>query len=310
MVALAGRSSTGVGDARCRTSGNRDIDRTCLMTFPTRPFHRELAFDCVRRHARSAASRHSSRVRAVRAAPRRLRAFGHRAHRAGEGHRRLRLRGGRDGRALRPDRGLGARRRLPPLRGARRDAAARVVRAAWTRADRTPRGVGRTRDLRSDDIILLDGVRVTTPLRTAADLLCLLPRREALAAADALMREHGFTRADLRRLLVRIPPPWRCAGTPARRDGRRSVPSRRASPGPGWRSSTTSCLCRAAVLGAGRRRADVPAGPGLSARAHRHRVRRRGAPLLAGGPGSRRTAARVAARPRLDSDRADEGIVH
>jgi hypothetical protein len=63
--------------------------------------------------------------------------------------------------------------------------------------------LGRTRDLRDDDIVEIGGVRVTSPLRTAADLLCLLPRREALAAADALMRLHGFTVAELRRLLVR-----------------------------------------------------------------------------------------------------------
>ena len=51
--------------------------------------------------------------------------------------------------------------------------------------------------------MVIAGVQVASPLRTAADLLCLLPRREALAAADALMRAHGFTVADLRRLLVR-----------------------------------------------------------------------------------------------------------
>ena len=57
--------------------------------------------------------------------------------------------------------------------------------------------IGRSRDLRQDDIVEIAGVRVTSPLRTAADLLCLLPRREALAAADALMRIHGFTVRDL-----------------------------------------------------------------------------------------------------------------
>jgi hypothetical protein len=62
---------------------------------------------------------------------------------------------------------------------------------------------GRPRDLRAEDITVLGGVRVTTPLRTAAGLLCRPPRREALAAADALMRLHGFRRSDLRRLLVR-----------------------------------------------------------------------------------------------------------
>lgn len=63
--------------------------------------------------------------------------------------------------------------------------------------------VGRTRDLRPEDVVDVGRVRVTSPLRTAADLLCLLPRREALAAADALMRAYGFTVADLQRLLVR-----------------------------------------------------------------------------------------------------------
>ncbi len=62
---------------------------------------------------------------------------------------------------------------------------------------------GGTRDLCPDDWIEIDGVRVTTPLRTALDLGCALSRRRALAAMDSLMRAHGFDTADLRRMLRR-----------------------------------------------------------------------------------------------------------
>jgi hypothetical protein len=60
-----------------------------------------------------------------------------------------------------------------------------------------------TRDLLPEDWVELGGVRVTTPLRTAADLGCRLWAPHALGAMDALMRAHGFTRHDLQRLLRR-----------------------------------------------------------------------------------------------------------
>ncbi|UMG93928.1 type IV toxin-antitoxin system AbiEi family antitoxin domain-containing protein [Nocardioides sp. TF02-7] len=56
---------------------------------------------------------------------------------------------------------------------------------------------GRTRDLVASDITVLFDVRVTTPLRTALDLSCLLLRRDALAALDAFCRVHGITRRQL-----------------------------------------------------------------------------------------------------------------
>ncbi len=62
---------------------------------------------------------------------------------------------------------------------------------------------GGTRDLVLSDWQMVAGVRVTTPLRTALDLACKLPRREALAALDAFAREFGFGPADLNRLLQR-----------------------------------------------------------------------------------------------------------
>lgn len=58
---------------------------------------------------------------------------------------------------------------------------------------------GRTRDLAGQDIMRIGTVDVTTPLRTALDLGCLLRRREAMAALDAFCRVHGLTRADLER---------------------------------------------------------------------------------------------------------------
>jgi hypothetical protein len=59
------------------------------------------------------------------------------------------------------------------------------------------------RDLAPTDVMRIGAIRVTTPLRTALDLGCKLPRRDALAAVDQLMRVHDLTREDLRRELPR-----------------------------------------------------------------------------------------------------------
>jgi len=66
-----------------------------------------------------------------------------------------------------------------------------------------PEHRGGVRDLQSCDWVEVNGVKVTTPLRTALDLGCTLNRREAVAAMDGLMRCHGFTDRDLRRVLPR-----------------------------------------------------------------------------------------------------------
>ena len=63
---------------------------------------------------------------------------------------------------------------------------------------------GGVRDLVPDDWVELGGVKVTTPLRTALDLGCRLNRREALAAMDALARQHGFSSSDLAKQLPRF----------------------------------------------------------------------------------------------------------
>jgi hypothetical protein len=56
---------------------------------------------------------------------------------------------------------------------------------------------GRSRDLAPHDIMMVEGLPVTTPLRTALDLGCLLRRREAMAALDAFARMHGLTKEQL-----------------------------------------------------------------------------------------------------------------
>lgn len=66
-----------------------------------------------------------------------------------------------------------------------------------------PECAGGTRDLLPVDVCQIQGLPVTTPLRTAMDLGCKLSRRDALAALDGFMRMHGITRSDMRRLLPR-----------------------------------------------------------------------------------------------------------
>jgi hypothetical protein len=63
---------------------------------------------------------------------------------------------------------------------------------------------GGTRDLAPEDVMVIDGVAVTTPLRTALDLGCNLRRRDALAALDQFLRLHGLTREMLARAAVRF----------------------------------------------------------------------------------------------------------
>ncbi|HEY0902905.1 MAG TPA: type IV toxin-antitoxin system AbiEi family antitoxin domain-containing protein [Marmoricola sp.] len=60
------------------------------------------------------------------------------------------------------------------------------------------RGIlGGTRDLAAEDVMRIDGVVVTTPLRTALDLGCHLRRRDALGALDGFMSRHGLTQEQL-----------------------------------------------------------------------------------------------------------------
>ncbi|MGN6721114.1 MAG: type IV toxin-antitoxin system AbiEi family antitoxin domain-containing protein [Marmoricola sp.] len=65
------------------------------------------------------------------------------------------------------------------------------VRRGGTRTRR--QGIdGRERDLVEHDVEARRNVQLTTPLRTALDLGCSLPRHRALGVMDALARFHGF----------------------------------------------------------------------------------------------------------------------
>ncbi|MFT4287646.1 DUF559 domain-containing protein [Nocardioides sp.] len=63
---------------------------------------------------------------------------------------------------------------------------------------------GHTRDLRPTDVMRIDRVRVTTPLRTSLDLGCQLRRREAFAAMCQFARDHHVTADLLTRQLPRF----------------------------------------------------------------------------------------------------------
>lgn len=63
---------------------------------------------------------------------------------------------------------------------------------------------GRTRDLCAEDIMTIDGLAVTTPLRTALDLGCNLRRREAMAALNGFARLHGVSADELRAHVARF----------------------------------------------------------------------------------------------------------
>ena len=63
---------------------------------------------------------------------------------------------------------------------------------------------GRSRDLTERDIMEVDGLRLTTPLRTALDLGRNLRRREAMAAMNALARLHAITKEELRAQVPRF----------------------------------------------------------------------------------------------------------
>ncbi len=69
---------------------------------------------------------------------------------------------------------------------------------------RPSRGVEATADrIEEDEICVIDGMRVTTPARTALDLACRYPVDAAVAAIDALARATRLKMADVDLLAVR-----------------------------------------------------------------------------------------------------------
>lgn len=68
---------------------------------------------------------------------------------------------------------------------------------------RRPELLAGSRDLSLDEITTVDGIRVTTPLRTACDVACLRGRSRALAALDAFARGFDLGLTDFARMLPR-----------------------------------------------------------------------------------------------------------
>jgi hypothetical protein len=59
----------------------------------------------------------------------------------------------------------------------------------------------RRRDLAPDEVVVVNGQRVTTPLRTLLDLALVLPLPEAVAAADAVLHDGAVEEVRLRHVL-------------------------------------------------------------------------------------------------------------
>lgn len=64
--------------------------------------------------------------------------------------------------------------------------------------------LGGKRDLAPEDICVIEGIRVTTPVRTACDLASLRGRRTALATLDSFLRAGLVSTQELQRMLPRF----------------------------------------------------------------------------------------------------------
>ena len=64
------------------------------------------------------------------------------------------------------------------------------------------------RDVRPDDVVVLDGCRVTSALRTVHDLARVLPLGAALATAESALRHRAVLTADLRARLTASRGAW------------------------------------------------------------------------------------------------------
>lgn len=64
--------------------------------------------------------------------------------------------------------------------------------------------LGGKRDLRPDEIMTVDGVRLTTPIRTACDIACLRGRWRAIGTLDAFRTRFGLSLMQLCDMLPRF----------------------------------------------------------------------------------------------------------
>ncbi|TNM46083.1 type IV toxin-antitoxin system AbiEi family antitoxin domain-containing protein [Nocardioides albidus] len=78
-----------------------------------------------------------------------------------------------------------------------------VVAVAGHQAPERKGVFGGKRTLQADDIMVIDGLRVTTPIRTACDVARLRGRLRAIACLDAFRKEYGITIEELRAMLPR-----------------------------------------------------------------------------------------------------------
>lgn len=110
--------------------------------------------------------------------------------------------------------GIVAGRAASALHGAQWIDATTPIEMIW-RCGRPPSGiVVRNERIDADDIVLVDGIPVTTPERTAFDLARHLPRDLAVRHLDALARATGVKATDVQLLGERYP---RARGLPRAR---------------------------------------------------------------------------------------------
>ena len=99
--------------------------------------------------------------------------------------------------------GVAAGRSAAALHGAKYVSARQPAQMLWGNR-RAPRGIDVWSDRAADDeIALIDGIRATTPARTAFDIACRYPLDEAVAAVDALARATHLKMADVELLAAR-----------------------------------------------------------------------------------------------------------
>jgi hypothetical protein len=110
--------------------------------------------------------------------------------------------------------GVIAGRAAAAMHGARWIAAETPIEMIW-RCGRPPSGITvRAERIDADDIVMIDGMPVTTPQRTAFDLARHLPRDLALRHLDALARATGISAPQVELLSERYP---RARGLPRAR---------------------------------------------------------------------------------------------
>jgi hypothetical protein len=110
--------------------------------------------------------------------------------------------------------GVIAGRAAAALHGALWIDAATPIEMIW-QCGRPPNGIAvRNERLHAEDIMLIDGIPVTTPERTAFDIARHLPRDLAVPHLDALARATGVKAADIQLLGERYP---RARGLPRSR---------------------------------------------------------------------------------------------